>query len=196
MQAKRLKFMIVWPDPYVEALFQNAGYISVTNDPDFLVFPGGADVTPALYDEKPHALTYSDQLRDMTELGMFFQYQHLPKIGICRGYQFLAVCSGDKLVQHIEGHGRNHQVMYVDKEDDFPNNRDSSGHLFYVSSTHHQCVVPNNMIELFSAGDVSEGGWCPDTLSFGVQFHPEYGTCSKEARQLFLSLVEEFLGNA
>src|SRR4029077_16245513 len=85
-------------------------------DLDGPLLPGGWDVDPALYGEKPDSKVGDiDPELDETELRLFKQAhdQQLPVLGICRGQQVINVAMGGSLVQHLEGHevrtfGRKH----------------------------------------------------------------------------------------
>jgi putative glutamine amidotransferase len=71
---------------------------------DGLIISGGADVSPARYDEEPHARTaaWRDD-RDEWELALVdaAARQGRPTLGICRGMQVMAVAAGGKLHQHV-----------------------------------------------------------------------------------------------
>lgn len=75
---------------------------------DLVVFTGGQDVTPSLYKDSPHKTTYAHAERDLNELKIYAMAckQGIPKLGICRGSQFLtAIQPNGFLIQHISGHG-------------------------------------------------------------------------------------------
>src|ERR1019366_1982428 len=71
-----------------------------------IVFTGGHDVWPELYNENVCWNTYHSVERDLYEGRMFEQAQEydIPCVGICRGAQFLCVKAGGKLIQHSTGH--------------------------------------------------------------------------------------------
>ena len=69
-----------------------------------LVFSGGADVDPRLYDQKPHAETAGVQPeRDRAELVLLQAAldRDMPVLAVCRGSQVLNVARGGDLVQHL-----------------------------------------------------------------------------------------------
>ena len=109
-------------------LFENPKSISL------IVFTGGADVSPHLYDEPIGRHTYSNTDRDNEEIRIFNQAvkENIPMFGICRGLQFLTVMQNGKLVQHSEGHHQSHKIQTIDKFE------------FQVTSSHHQMVLPSN----------------------------------------------------
>src|ERR1700677_4699649 len=70
-----------------ELLWTNPHSISL------VVFTGGADVAPSLYGEEASRETSSYPKRDIFETIVFQKAHslHKPKVGICRGAQFLNV---------------------------------------------------------------------------------------------------------
>jgi gamma-glutamyl-gamma-aminobutyrate hydrolase PuuD len=184
-----------------------------TNDTDLLftddqhdeivlvVFTGGADVTPALYGEKANPRTGNSPQRDEFEAKVFKRALELGKnmAGICRGSQFLCAMSGGKLVQHITGHGGNHDV------------RTDDGRLIQVSSTHHQMQLPpDNAVPVAWANPARstcyEGPpgvdyhpdrehdvvWYPTTKGLGMQYHPEFMPQDSEGFKYCIELVKRF----
>jgi putative glutamine amidotransferase len=71
---------------------------------DGLVISGGADVSPARYDEHPHERTtaWRDD-RDEWELALVeaADDSSTPTLGVCRGMQVMAVAGGGGLEQHL-----------------------------------------------------------------------------------------------
>ena len=72
---------------------------------DIIVFSGGADINPALYNCAKHNSTWFNERRDALEVGCF---NNLSKnqvvIGICRGAQLVTALNGGKLIQNVTGH--------------------------------------------------------------------------------------------
>jgi len=101
---------------------------------DLVQFTGGEDVSPSLYNRKPHPQTYSNPMRDKKEKVIFDLCLSKGKkmAGICRGAQFLNVMCGGELWQHVDGHCNGAHVARDTK----------TGESFYVSSTHHQMMIP------------------------------------------------------
>lgn len=190
----------------------------LTSSIDLLLFTGGADVNPEMYNEKVGTHTSINNNRDNQEKDIFYRFDYLPKLGICRGSQFLTVMSGGKLVQHISGHLGNHKI-HVKK-----NNRGlslSSGKFltYDITSTHHQMMFPFNLnkkfynilgwskrfrsetylngsneeIELPTHFVEPEIVFYNNSNSLCVQGHPEFSTCPKETSIMILDLVENLL---
>ena len=159
---------------------------------DIVVFGGGSDVNPILYGEDPLPGTIYNDERDAWCMNLWRNSEDKLKIGICRGGQFLNVMNGGKLWQHVDQHGRSHQL-----KDEF------TGEKWHVSSTHHQMFRPardaivvatarettfkqayttnwklkndNTPVDNFMKKDI-EVLYYPGTMSLCFQPHPEYIT--------------------
>jgi gamma-glutamyl-gamma-aminobutyrate hydrolase PuuD len=105
---------------------------------DLIMFTGGEDVDPALYEESVGHRTYINPVRDAYEIEMFQEALRLKQkmIGICRGSQFLTVMAGGKLIQDVNNHGiaGTHEIYLPFEDDDIS-----------ITSTHHQMLYPFNM---------------------------------------------------
>ena len=103
------------PDGYVESL-RKAGGVPVLLTPgeadidrilqavDGLVFAGGGDIDPAVYGGPTYpSVDRVDRVRDTFELELAKRVfdSTIPVLGICRGFQLLAVASGAVLITHI-----------------------------------------------------------------------------------------------
>lgn len=155
-------------------------------DADIVVFTGGSDVDPSLYNEEKHARTHFNRHRDDVEMRLYLTCLNngIPMFGVCRGAQFLHVMNGGKLFQDIDGHHGDHG-MYSLKDNQF---------IPTVSSVHHQSCMPNqeggmeilgtvsrsterwfkaNNKEMGKTNDI-EAYFYRDTCCLGVQGHPEY----------------------
>lgn len=103
---------------------------------DLVLFTGGEDVSPEMYGESVGRFTSFNKQRDDMELNIFNLLKDCPKLGICRGGQFLTVMNGGKLIQHVENHGQTHTTSLVSDENFSTIN---------VSSSHHQMMYPYNL---------------------------------------------------
>lgn len=145
---------------------------------EVVIFPGGEDINPELYNEKAISNVYYNQILDNIDVNTYNEAKNKFKIGICRGAQFLNVMNGGKLWQDVNNHTRDHMVM------------DDSGDVFKVTSTHHQqmrpapngiillsakeCDYKTNEIGTFVEATDIECVWYPETKSFCYQPHPEF----------------------
>jgi putative glutamine amidotransferase len=201
---------VVLPFRYVEQV-EAAGATAVVLPPaatsdaevldrlDAVVFAGGADLDPALYDQPAHEQTTGLRpQRDAAEVPLMRAAldRDLPLLGICRGMQVLSVVSGGSLEQHLpdvvghEGH-RPEPGIYGSH-----GVRLAPGSLAHrllgdevsVPSYHHQGLA--------SAGSLTVTGWADDAspevvedptrrFALGVLWHPE----ASDDLRLFEALV-------
>jgi gamma-glutamyl-gamma-aminobutyrate hydrolase PuuD len=176
---------------------------------DLVLFTGGEDVSTEIYGENKGKYTNCNKTRDNLEESILNSYYNVPKLGICRGSQFLTVYSGGKLIQHVTGHGRNHEI------------EDQKGKSYEITSTHHQMMFPFEMSQLdykiiahskyFNSSTYLNGNdeeikrsadfleceivYYPSTKALCIQGHPEYSNCPQKTKDMCLSLVKEYLIN-
>lgn len=179
---------------------------------DLIYFSGGEDVTPGYYNESVGKYTHYNTKRDKLCENIFSSYYHIPKLGICRGAQFLTVFSGGKLIQHVEGHTKEHPISLHYKGLQNPSN-------YNIPSTHHQMMYPYDMnrlnynllawstyhrsltylngedkeIELPNKFLEPEIIFYRKTRSLAIQGHPEYSTCNRDTVEACLNLISNFL---
>jgi putative glutamine amidotransferase len=210
-------FSAALPLAYVHAVHTSGGraLLVTQDDPDVdildrldaLILTGGPDVEPGRYGEEPHPTTVTRPARDEAELLLLREAieRDLPILGICRGFELMAVAYGGRLHQHLPevlGHDRHrppsgggvkfgeHPVRVVAGT----LSHKILGDELVVNSFHHQGIA--------DPGRLLVAGWCPDddlvevvedpSLSFavGVQWHPEDTTDFR----LFEALVEAASG--
>lgn len=191
-------------EKYVSAVARNGGLpviLPVCSDPeelrvtlsrcDGLLLPGGEDVDPSLYGEGPHrclgeihpshdrfaiaALHLSEELR-------------LPCLGICKGMQLMAVCSGGALYQdmysqmegdvllHCQRGQRDYLVHQITVRPDSRLSQILGQERTEVNSMHHQSVRtlgPGLTASAWAGDGVIEALEDPQGLWVGVQWHPE-----------------------
>ncbi len=176
-----------------------------------MLFTGGEDVNPSLYDEKVNNKTYYNEKRDALDSQLFDYFgRYIPSLGICRGSQFLTVNAGGKLIQHVNNHNNvgEHLIfnnLYYNK--------------FMMTSTHHQMMYPfdldPNHYELIAYSDTHlsttyqngdneeiklplnfvepEIVYYKKTNSLAIQGHPEFLNCNSKTVDYCLDLIEHFL---
>ena len=170
-----------------------------------VLFTGGADVGPELYgDTSPKHYCADSPERDVFESKIFHHARKfgIRMTGICRGSQFINVMSGGRMLHHITGHGGDHTFGCHLTED-----------VIVVTSTHHQMCIPGKggHVVGWSAQRRSRLylGWAdeaedytgpeveailyPDTLCFGVQYHPEFMDKRSDGYLWYWQAVKEFL---
>jgi GMP synthase-like glutamine amidotransferase len=162
-------------------------------DADVIVWNGGEDIATSIYLEHPvmRGIPYTKSYRDDQEIALFDLFKADPTkllLGICRGAQLLNCLNGGKLWQHVDKHGRSHQMLDV-----------QTGETLEVTSTHHQQMIPAKndgvLIGISSESSYKEHEegtetptpskdlkvgvdveimWYPNTRSLCIQGHPEY----------------------
>lgn len=162
-----------------------------------LVFEGGTDVNPMMYRQVAGKRTQKPDIeRDRHEASYWRMAQSVnaASIGVCRGSQFLCVMSGGELIQHVEGHHKDHAMILPDAKKPIT---------LYATSTHHQMMNPyvlepnewvsygyapeniahgykdqfNNKIKVWKKWKNwadQEIVWFKRTKSLAIQGHPEY----------------------
>ena len=105
-------------------------------DIDLVLFTGGEDVNPQYYNEQIGKYTHINNNRDEKEINTFHRFRnHSFLLGICRGSQLLTTLSGAKLIQHVEGHCRDHSMILNNKI------------RYTITSSHHQMLYPFDLNE-------------------------------------------------
>lgn len=184
------------------------------NDAELVIFTGGVDINPEMYNESKNYRTNSpNHERDYTDLTNFSiaSSKGIPMIGICRGAQFLCVMAGGTLIQDVNGHYNDHKMITEDNE-------------FVVTSSHHQMMNLVNMSphlydllgyslslsKHYSNGDNKnipldqldtndgmviepEAVYFKNINALAVQYHPEYANCKKETVNYTNELIKKYL---
>lgn len=169
---------------------------------DGLVFSGGSDLDPGLYDQKPHEETSGiHEMRDRAELALLEAAlgRDMPVLAICRGSQVLNVARGGDLVQHLpevvgdEKH-KHTPGAFADHDvtlEDGTRLGSLLGDRGPVKSHHHQGIgrIGEGLRVAAHAEDGTvEAVEDPDrSFAVGVLWHPEAG----EDARLFEELVRE-----
>lgn len=183
--------------PYVRAISQNGGSPVILPDCESLsvcnalVFPGGIDVDPELYNERPHKeLGQVNRALDdfWIEAARYAVSHKIPVLGICRGLQLLNVFFGGSLYQdikserrdsinHRQGISRSSTSHSVCIYEDTRLYRILGTKSISVNSMHHQAVksrAESLRISSRSSEDgIVEGMESPDGSIIAVQWHPE-----------------------
>jgi putative glutamine amidotransferase len=176
---------------------------------DGVLFPGGGDIDPALFNGQPHAEVYGiEPERDRVELHLAQRAaeQNKPFFGICRGIQVINVALGGTLYTHITD--QHPQALRHAWYPNFP--REHLAHTVRVQGgTHLAAALGKTAVETNSlhhqgveqtAPALTPVAWAPDGLveavelpnhrfGLGVQWHPENLQAYAEMRGLFQSFV-------
>lgn len=198
--------------PYIDYITEIGEPIILTpeseirEDLDLLILPGGPDVDPSRYGEKPGYYTSRPCIhREYFDINHLPEYIKLsiPILGICRGIQTLSVHFDYKLKQHIKCHPTNgdydrwkacHDVNILNPYYQIINrNLKGIKMNFKTNSMHHQAVDRDSkrdsnfrIVGLAPDGNVEI--MAHDSLPIvGIQYHPE------EMEDLFVTKTVEFL---
>jgi len=177
-------------------------------DIDLVLFTGGEDVDPGIYNQNIGKRTHINMSRDKKEMDTFYKFQnHSFILGICRGSQLLTVLSGGKLIQHVEGHCRDHSMIV------------NHSMRYNITSSHHQMLYPfdlnekdyeliayseyfqsktylngdNEEIELSKNFLEPEIVYYKKTNALCIQGHPEWSHCERRTSTMCLNLIDKYL---
>lgn len=188
-----------------------SGLFVCTDSPsiaDVIVFTGGEDINPKLYNEQDAYSQYVNDERDRKDILVAKTSNQKIKIGICRGAQFLnCVLNGGRLWQDCDNHenGPHHIKDYLEDR------------VLMVNSVHHQMMIPGHDAIVIAGAEVSEYKygyettwkrpmkatkidpdlidaeviWYKKTQCLCVQFHPEYA--HRETREYFYGLIDRLI---
>jgi gamma-glutamyl-gamma-aminobutyrate hydrolase PuuD len=196
---------------YADLIKREHSLTTNMNEADVIIFTGGEDVYPGMYNEEIGQYTSFNDERDYEEERVFNKAKKLKRllVGICRGGQFLTVMNGGKLIQHVYGHaiGGTHKIFIP-----------SENRHIDITSTHHQMMYPFNLSEqdysiIAHADKLSStylNGWneerslhenfvepeivyYPKTNSLCIQGHPEYMDKNSDAVKFINLLIDELI---
>ena len=207
------------PAEYIDAV-RRAGGIPVLLPPgepyqhallallDGVIFTGGGDVDPALYQGAPHEAVYLvDPERDSSEieLAQAVVTANLPTLTICRGIQVLNVALGGTLIEHLPDVVSG-EVIHRDTPEGYvqhPITIEPTSRLAEIvrqtelnsASWHHQAIreiAPGLKVVAYASDGTIEALEMPEhPWLIGVQWHPESTAADDPIQQrLFDALVE------
>ena len=213
MSKNSIKVFVVGGDiGYANLFIDKVKLVPKVDSADIVLFTGGEDVHPGLYNEKKGRYTNYNEARDVNERDIFYKAQDQGKfmLGVCRGSQILTIMSGGSLVQHVTKHAINgtHPITLINENVDIE-----------ITSTHHQMMYPFNLdkskyrIIAKSAENLSEkylnGSnlnmmlsnnfvepeivYYNNTKCLCIQGHPEYMPKDSSAVKYINVLIREFL---
>jgi len=157
---------------------------------DAILFEGGSDIHPSLYNNPNTHSHVNDTPSRRDEIEVTAMKDAIQKkaliIGICRGAQLACALAGGKLVQHVNHHGGSHNVLTETNES------------FLVSSVHHQQMYPwevdhellawsaesdiylGHEINETNAYNEPEAVFFPKINALAFQWHPEWAASPEE----------------
>lgn len=167
-------------DSEYEVLDINKNFLEENREFDYIIFDGGADVTPIYYGQRNiSSYVYLD--RDKEEFFIAKAYLHTPTnfVGVCRGHQLLNVVCNGTLYQDLssvnKGHNSVHEVFLSEMATFLSDYIDNDS--FTVNSLHHQAIDilgDNLRATLFHSNGIIEGiESIRGNKIRAVQSHPE-----------------------
>ena len=169
---------------------------------DGILFTGGGDLEPTLYDPEDRGSEAIDSERDGLELALARRAADsgLPMLGICRGQQLINVALDGGLLQDVGEHRqdapREAATHTVEVQ---PGSRlaEIIGERVEVNTFHHQVVDPERLgrglkVTAYSSDGQRfiEGLESEDGKILAVQWHPEDMTDQEWSRRLFRRLID------
>ena len=200
-----LNISVIDSDDYIEGVVEKC---------DGLLFSGGPDISPYLYNAKPDSKCGKViPKRDEFELKLLKKAveKNKPILGICRGAQLINVYYNGTLKQHIDDHkdGLNHHALIkfprwykaheVNVEKDSHIEKIFNKNKIMTNSLHHQAIeeVGDELTVTARASDGIVEGVEDKSKDFlvGVQWHPEMMFFKHEEQtkvfEYFVKKVEE-----
>lgn len=96
------KIFVVGPAKQYSSWIKNHKLTNNLEEADIVIFTGGEDVDPSLYNCEKHSSTYSYIKRDLEEKEIFEKVRpNQLCIGICRGLKIMAHVKHGELLEHL-----------------------------------------------------------------------------------------------
>lgn len=204
VENKHKSVKVIGNDELVMSMFKNRGYKIIKDyehkeEPELVCFTGGSDVSPSYYGQTNIGCGQLNTARDRREVAAYNTFIDYPKVGICRGGQFLNIMSGGKMWQDVNNHGRSHSLTDL---------------LLYktsliVTSTHHQMMIASDKGEVIGIAHEANQFLSPvdktspkfdteivyyeHTKSLCFQPHPEYVGNEDDCNIYFFELINHLL---
>lgn len=127
-----MKTFVVGPSVGYSRFIEDLELVDKMEDAQVVLFTGGEDINPALYNCKKHETTWFNEDRDKREVEAFKQVKPGQLcVGVCRGFQLFTAMYGGILVQDVSGHcnGRSHEIT-------------NGTTTYQITSIHHQMCFP------------------------------------------------------
>lgn len=177
---------------------------------DGVLFSGGGDIHPSVYNGRPHRLVDGvDTARDQLEISLVEQVVQAgkPFLGICRGLQLVNVALGGSIYEDVLD--QRPQALRHQYSPEFP--RDYLAHSvrleaytrigtliphshIQVNSLHHQGIerlAPNLLASGYAPDGLIEAVELPDyPFGLAVQWHPEWLTGDPDMKRLFSAFID------
>lgn len=196
------------PHIHLRMFLNHGGFVAAPSiaEADYIVWTGGDDISPHLYNQKPiDGIEWNNEL-DNSDTAAYNLARASARdpilIGICRGGQFLNVMNGGQLWQHVDGHNDHYDHICYDVE---------TKEQITLNSVHHQQMIIGPEGNLLTWTEIStrkenyqrvwsnrqghsldvEAVWYPKTQCLCFQPHPEYPN-AVSTREYFWRLLARY----
>ncbi|MFO7660041.1 MAG: gamma-glutamyl-gamma-aminobutyrate hydrolase family protein [Candidatus Cloacimonadaceae bacterium] len=163
---------------------------------DGLIFIGGMDYPPSMYAQEPHPKADIMDERRATSDPMLVELilkTEKPVLGICAGMQLLNICTGGKLIQHldtVDNHmgEKYHEIALTESRWLAQIVPEKS---IVVNSNHHQGIDSNFIGKGFKVVATARDGVIEamelegEQMVLAIQWHPERITDLEHRKRLF-----------
>ena len=173
---------------------------------DGLLLPGGADINPLMYGERPdEKCGKPNEIRDTAEPYILEEFlkTNKPVLAICRGIQLLNVYKGGTLFQDIKDRQKYRHMDFLSRANSTHPIKIYKNSKLYdimklntasVNSMHHQAInkVGNGLKVTAKSDDGYVEAVEMENYPFciGVQWHPEHmSKKSADQRKIFIAFV-------
>lgn len=203
-EIKHKTVKVIGNEDLTQKMFRDRGYKVIMDyepgpEPELVCFTGGSDVSPSYYGQKDIGCYGLNPQRDKREVAAYNAFIDYPKVGICRGGQFLNIMSGGRMWQDVNNHSGNHTVTDL---------------LIYqtdldMTSTHHQMMIAGDKGEIIAIAHRATRFLSPvdkenpkfdtevvyyeHTKSLCYQPHPEYVGNEHDCNVYFFELINLLL---
>ena len=178
-----------------------------TKDYKLILFTGGADISPELYnDTSPLGYCSYNKNADTIDIDVYTiaRKYNIKMTGICRGSQFINVMNGGRMMHHITNHGTSDGHMFMSEALMKP---------IKVNTLHHQMSIigpkgfvigwcPEKRSNKYIGRNDIEEKWdkpeveailYPESLCCGVQYHPEMMEKDSDGYSFYYKMIANFL---
>lgn len=131
---EKIKVFVVGPSVGYSRFIENKELVNNIEEAEVVLFTGGEDINPSLYNKRAHHSTWYTQSRDDFEVENYKKVREDQLIvGICRGAQLACALNGGILIQDCNGHGGcRHNIT-------------NGVETYEIQSIHHQMMYPWDM---------------------------------------------------
>lgn len=204
---EEIKIFVVGTATFYASWIKNHVLVDNVEDADIVLFTGGEDVDPSLYNKKQHPRTHSNLNRDLEEKAVFESMKPTQlALGICRGSQLLCVLNGGILVQDCVNHAlfETHMISNGDIHVDITSTHHQMQYPFYLSSKEYDLKywAKPSRSHIYEGEGIGSVPFEPEIVyyhvegkpcSLAIQGHPEMMRTDAPIIEILNNLIKECL---